>query len=83
MTDKPRYSKVNNLSKSELIHTSFRKESSNISLVISVKENLPHLQHRLDQILLIVNYTKTYNKQNLEGQSRADDCNTILQSQLN
>ena len=24
-----------------------------------------------------------HNKQNLEGQSHADDCNTILQSQLN
>ena len=41
------------------------------------------VQHGLDQILLIVNYTNNYNKQNLEGQSRTDDGDTILQSQLN
>ena len=41
------------------------------------------VQHGLDQTLIIVNDTSTYDKQILEGQSRADDCNTILQSQLN
>ena len=41
------------------------------------------VQHGLDKTLIIFIDTNTYNKQNLEGQSRADDCNTILQSQLN
>ena len=48
LTDKPRHStwansKVSDLSKSELIHTSWGSESSNISLVVLVKEYLSPL----------------------------------------